>query len=168
MFVCGGDNGIDLLFLPEDNLLKINDKWLDFDSIHVECPCQLFRPGSCGNQFKRILLWSHCRGALSLSSGRDLEGCERMWTSDHWSKTLSLLWSQEEAPTNAPNITITQTSREGELVVSWCDGQSEYFSKIHGSNFMYQVTLHHEDCPELLKLLHTKGKPSWISTYLSK
>src|SRR5699024_6810713 len=56
-------------------------------------------------------------------------------------------------------IVAKQSSKAREIIVSWEDGETQYFSKLFGKAIQYHITLHNAGCwGETTRLLHPSGE----------
>lgn len=137
MFVCGGNAGIDLLFLPERRLLKINDTWLNIYIIHTEYPCR-YSELDLGDVSKfKTIFCDHIAEKLYGLAVKEVLKVGKDDDREFKQITRFLRYKVRKKLREMPrDIRLTPKARG--ITVSWCDGESEHFSKTHGSHFMYQ------------------------------
>jgi hypothetical protein len=138
-FVKGGKTEIDLLFRKEENLLRIHEKWVNFQGIHEVASCEIFRltrgrPGEmeaflCDHVVEDLfeLALDNIRGPLDLGQA----------------ECVAIRRVARERIRQMPRlIKVSQTGLANELEVSWIGNESGIVSKTYGADIQYHVTLH--------------------------
>lgn len=124
------------------NVLKINDKWLDFATAHKNSNCMVSHLPDASKSFfcehiVEDLTW-YARGEI-FGNGPDLH-----FSDDRLDDVFQLVC--ENLKYMLRDISLSQCPEAGALEVAWEDGVSGYLSKTCGSQIKYQVTLHNENC----------------------
>ena len=160
-FVKGGDNKIDLLFRDEEQLLRIHEKWIDFQRIHEGDSCEMSRLArdrlvemeafSCDHVVEDLfeLVLNNIRRPLKLDQ----------------SESVTLRRIARERIRQIPRLTkVSRTGRPNELEVSY---ESMIISKKYGANILYHVTLHKKKTCWSKKgeLLHQAGTYTFPGGY---
>jgi len=138
-FVKGGATEIDMLFSVQEGLLRVHQKWADFQRIHQDAGCEVFdlsqeRPMdggafSCDHVVEDLfeLTLNQVREPLELSQ----------------SECVILRRTARERIRQMPRqIKVSSTGRAHELEVCWTGNESGIVFKNYGVHIHYHVSLH--------------------------
>jgi len=155
-FVKGGETEIDLLFRKEENLLRIHEKWINFQNIHEVASCEIFRltrerPGEM-----EAFLCDHVVEDLFELALDDIRGPLDL---DHAECVVIRRVARERIRQMPRLIKVSTTGLDNELEVSWIGNESGIVSLKYGADIRYHVTLHKVSTCGLKKdeLLHRVG-----------
>ncbi|KAI8316645.1 hypothetical protein K4K61_003301 [Colletotrichum sp. SAR11_59] len=124
-FVQGADTTIDLHFDPKSGVLQINHRWLNFEAVHVETPCEFFEIAKhddvddifyCDHVVEDLLelAMNHIRDYVDISP----------------SKAIELRRQTREYIRQTPRgVQVSTTSKAGELQVHWLRNNYEMVSR---------------------------------------
>lgn len=162
-FLASKDGGVEVHFDKALNQFKISDEWLHFDAIHTHFKCRVAAIGAV-HLSHNAFLCDHIAENLSALLISKLPETKLAPTAvpSSWRASWSNQFLEEvrEKLRQMPRaIEAKKSPRSRELIVSWEDGESQYFSKLYGQAVQYHVTLHDEGCRgETTRLLHTSGE----------
>ncbi|KAF4867624.1 hypothetical protein CGCSCA1_v013188 [Colletotrichum siamense] len=137
-FVQGADTTIDLHFDPKSGVLQINHRWLNFEAVHVETPCEFFEIAKhddvddifyCDHVVEDLLelAMNHIRDYVDISP----------------SKAIELRRQAREYIRQTPRgVQISTTSKAGELQVHWLRNNYEMVSRNYLEKKVCNVKLH--------------------------
>jgi hypothetical protein len=126
VYVKGFDSRVDVVYNPQQSMLKIHHRWLDFDSIHQRASCRNWIPSSakkesgkhepffCGHIIEELLSLS----ITSVFGASKTPRTTEMRYMRHIRRLLRYMPHQ-----------ITLTPSEGGLTVAWEDNETELFRK---------------------------------------
>ncbi|KAF4890244.1 hypothetical protein CGCFRS4_v008926 [Colletotrichum fructicola] len=137
-FVQGADTTIDLHFDPKSGVLQINHRWLNFEAVHVETPCEFFEIAKhdhvddifyCDHVVEDLLevAMNHIRDYVDVSP----------------SKAIELRRQAREYIRQTPRgVQVSTTSKAGELQVHWLRNNYEMVSRNYLEKKVCNVKLH--------------------------
>lgn len=137
-FVQGADTTIDLHFDPKSGMLQINHRWLNFEAVHVETPCEFFEIAKhddvddifyCDHVVEDLLelAMNHIRDYVDISP----------------SKAIELRRQAREYIGQTPRgVQVSTTSKAGELQVHWVRNNYEMVSRKYLEKKVCNVKLH--------------------------
>ncbi|KAF4835433.1 hypothetical protein CGCSCA4_v012662 [Colletotrichum siamense] len=137
-FVQGADTTIDLHFDPKSGVLQINHRWLNFEAVHVETPCEFFEIAKhddvddifyCDHVVEDLLelAMNHIRDYVDISP----------------SKAIELRRQAREYIRQTPRgVQVSTTSKAGELQVHWLRNNYEMVSRKYLEKKVCNVKLH--------------------------
>ncbi|KAF5510334.1 hypothetical protein CGCS363_v002124 [Colletotrichum siamense] len=153
-FVQGADTTIDLHFDPKSGVLQINHRWLNFEAVHVETPCEFFEIAKhddvddifyCDHVVEDLLelAMNHIRDYVDISP----------------SKAIELRRQAREYIRQTPRgVQVSTTSKAGELQVHWLRNNYEMVSRKYLEKKVCNVKLHS------LSTCETRGEDLIINT----
>ncbi|KAJ0365560.1 hypothetical protein COL154_004417 [Colletotrichum chrysophilum] len=137
-FVQGADTTIDLHFDPKSGVLQINHRWLNFEAVHVETPCEFFEIAKhddvddifyCDHVVEDLLelAMNHIRDYVNISP----------------SKAIELRRQAREYIRQTPRgVQVSTTSKACELQVHWLRNNYELVSRNYLERKVCNVKLH--------------------------
>lgn len=137
-FVQGADTTIDLHFDPKSGVLQINHRWLNFEAVHVETPCEFFEIAKhddvddifyCDHVVEDLLelAMNHIRDYVDISP----------------SKAIELRRQAREYIRQTPRgVQVSTTSKAGELQVHWARNNYEMVPRKYLEKKVCNVKLH--------------------------
>lgn len=138
-FKSGATADLDLLLV--DDILLINDKWLDFQQSHENAPCWLSRqPIGQVDTFSCLHVVTHLHDLVLLELTKSPDTNTGRTVAMDPSLSLKVHESLRQMPLM---VTTVLTGRAGELKVSWSDSDHNLAS-VHGLDPKCRVTLHRE------------------------
>lgn len=155
-FVKGGETEIDLLFREEEKLLRIHEKWINFQRIHEGASCEVSRLAQEQPVEMEAFSCDHVVEDLFELALNDIRGQLKLTPSE----SVTLRRVARERIQQIPRlINVSRTGQANELEVSWTGNECGIISKKYGTNIRYHVTLHKvSTCwPKKDELLHQAG-----------
>jgi hypothetical protein len=138
-FVKGGDTEIDLLFREKGKLLRVHEKWIDFQRIHEGTSCEMSRLARERPVEMEAFSCDHVVEDLFELTLNDIRGPLKL---DHSESVILRRVARERIQQIPRLIKVFRTGRANELEVSWTGNESGIISKKYGANIRYHVTLH--------------------------
>ena len=159
-FVQGGKTQIDLVFVASSRLLRIHQKWINFEATHQNSSCEAvsFSYDSsphldeflCDHVVEDLLelIINEVRGSLSMTPAE----CR---TFRHESRLCMRSMPRR--------VTVKATTKASELEIRWVGNESGIVSETYGADIQYLVALHKSRTCEAEKdrLVNRWGK--WFS-----
>jgi hypothetical protein len=136
VFKCG--DRVDLDLLIDGSNLVINDKWLNFDAIHVKHPCWISQLGRTNEDF----LCDHVITHLYHLILRQFKIADNERDGELEIRTALRIKVAENIRQMPRVVEVRRSPNPGQLVVSWTLLESNKIYRHYGLSLKYQVILH--------------------------
>jgi hypothetical protein len=147
VFKSGALAELDLLL--DGDVLEINDKWLDFEKSHASFPCSLSILASNEDSdietdvFTCYHVITHLLRQILVDIVKEYNEKESIAVSRK--KIVSLCLRVADNLRQMPqDIKCTPGREPRELLVTWCDPQSNSLAKLHRVSLLCRITLHRD------------------------
>jgi hypothetical protein len=154
-FVTGANTNIDLVYNHEQKLIKIHEKWIDFEKSHKDVSCDALSMRENGNEESDLFSCDHIvddlfelvvgavRDALPLSQ-------KQCWILR--STARQLLHRMPRM------VRLSRTATPNQLKLTWTGNESSFISKTFAKHIRYVVILHNRStCRKGLAFVNTGG-----------
>lgn len=160
-FVRNERSAIDVIFDSHRNVLKIHQRWLDFNAVH-RTPCRDLLSSKVAEQEGSFFCDHVVEELIKIS----LPQITRPVAVPRGIENTILRQIRNSLRYMPHSIKVIQTSQRGCLMITWEDNETESFRKHPASKDLYHVVLHEENCVDAkAELLHGGEGTSYRGIY---